>query len=89
VLNGLVIITFIERLRHEGKKIVEAVEEGAYAVEASVDDRIGRFAGICPDGNRDRGRRRGSATAGDRCYRRHHFFDSSYPSGSSRTLRPV
>ncbi len=29
VLNGLVIITFIERLRHEGKKIVEAVEEGA------------------------------------------------------------
>jgi cobalt-zinc-cadmium resistance protein CzcA len=29
VLNGLVIITFIERLRHEGKKIVEAVQEGA------------------------------------------------------------
>jgi cobalt-zinc-cadmium resistance protein CzcA len=29
VLNGLVIITFIERLRREGKKIVEAVEEGA------------------------------------------------------------
>lgn len=29
VLNGLVIITFIERLRHEGKKILEAVEEGA------------------------------------------------------------
>lgn len=29
VLNGLVIITFIERLRHEGKKILEAVQEGA------------------------------------------------------------
>jgi cobalt-zinc-cadmium resistance protein CzcA len=29
VLNGLVIITFIERLRHEGKKIAEAVQEGA------------------------------------------------------------
>lgn len=29
VLNGLVIITFIERLRTEGKKIVEAVQEGA------------------------------------------------------------
>ena len=29
VLNGLVIITFIERLRHEVKKIVEAVQEGA------------------------------------------------------------
>jgi cobalt-zinc-cadmium resistance protein CzcA len=29
VLNGLVIITFIERLRSEGMKIVEAVREGA------------------------------------------------------------
>lgn len=29
VLNGLVIITFIERLRHEGKTILEAVEKGA------------------------------------------------------------
>jgi heavy metal efflux system protein len=29
VLNGLVIITFIERLRQEGKSIVEAVQEGA------------------------------------------------------------
>ncbi|WP_441277230.1 efflux RND transporter permease subunit [Tardiphaga sp. 172_B4_N1_3] len=29
VLNGLVIITFIERLRHEGKTIMEAVHEGA------------------------------------------------------------
>lgn len=29
VLNGLVIITFIERLRGEGRKIVEAVREGA------------------------------------------------------------
>ncbi|UGV27400.1 CusA/CzcA family heavy metal efflux RND transporter [Rhodopseudomonas boonkerdii] len=29
VLNGLVIITFIERLRAEGMKIVEAVREGA------------------------------------------------------------
>jgi cobalt-zinc-cadmium resistance protein CzcA len=29
VLNGLVIITFIERLRQEGKSILEAVEEGA------------------------------------------------------------
>jgi cobalt-zinc-cadmium resistance protein CzcA len=29
VLNGLVIITFIERLRQEGKPIVEAVREGA------------------------------------------------------------
>jgi len=29
VLNGLVIITFIERLRHDGKTILEAVREGA------------------------------------------------------------
>ena len=29
VLNGLVIVTFIERLRSEGMKIVEAVREGA------------------------------------------------------------
>ncbi|WP_445487912.1 efflux RND transporter permease subunit [Rhodopseudomonas sp. RCAM05734] len=29
VLNGLVIITFIERLRHEGKTIMEAVHQGA------------------------------------------------------------
>jgi cobalt-zinc-cadmium resistance protein CzcA len=29
VLNGLVIITFIERLRGEGRRIVEAVREGA------------------------------------------------------------
>jgi cobalt-zinc-cadmium resistance protein CzcA len=29
VLNGLVIITFIERLRRDGKKVVEAVREGA------------------------------------------------------------
>ncbi|WP_047309063.1 efflux RND transporter permease subunit [Rhodopseudomonas palustris] len=29
VLNGLVIITFIERLRTEGRRIVEAVREGA------------------------------------------------------------
>lgn len=29
VLNGLVIITFIERLRSEGKNIIEAVEEGS------------------------------------------------------------
>jgi len=29
VLNGLVIITFIERLRNEGRTIVEAVHEGA------------------------------------------------------------
>jgi cobalt-zinc-cadmium resistance protein CzcA len=29
VLNGLVIITFIERLRREGRRLVEAVSEGA------------------------------------------------------------
>jgi cobalt-zinc-cadmium resistance protein CzcA len=29
VLNGLVIIAFIERLRHEGKPVIEAVHEGA------------------------------------------------------------
>ena len=29
VLNGLVIIAFIEKLRHEGKSVIEAVHEGA------------------------------------------------------------
>ncbi len=45
VLNGLVIIAFIERLREEGRPLLEAVHRGgADASAPGADDRAGRVA---------------------------------------------
>ncbi len=90
VLNGLVIIAFIERLRSEGRPVAEAVREGALDAAASrADDGAGRLARLRTDGDRDRCGRRGAAAAGDRGDRRHHLLDGVDVAGAAGALRAV
>ncbi len=90
VLNGLVIITFIEKLRREGQGLVDAVQGGrAHSPATGADDRAGRLAGLCPDGDRNRRRRGSAAAARDRRHRRDHFVDDPHAAGVARSLRAV
>lgn len=59
VLNGLVIIAFIEKLRDEGARLAEAVKEGARAPATGADDGARCLARLYPDGACNRARCRG------------------------------
>ena len=57
VLNGLVIIAFIQKLRDEGRAAGRGrARRRADAAAAGADDRAGRLARLRPDGDRDRRR---------------------------------
>ena len=70
VLNGLVMITFINKLRQDGLPVMEAVRQGALLrLRPVLDDGPGRLPGVSAHGHRYRHRGRGSAPAchgGDR-----------------------
>ena len=76
VLNGLVIIAFIERLRSEGHaRCRRGARRRADAAAAGADDGAGGVPRLRADGPRHRRRRRGAAAAGDGRDRRHHLLD--------------
>ena len=65
VLNGLVIITFIEQLRAEGRSVRRGgARRRADPAAPGADDGAGRQPRLRADGARDRRRRRGAAAAG-------------------------
>ena len=88
VLNGLVMLSFINGLRQEGKPLDEAVRE-ADAAAAGADDGAGGLAGLRAHGPRHRHRRRGAAPAGHRGDRRHHLVDHPDPAGAARAVPPA
>ena len=90
VLNGLVIIAFIERLRSEGTPLVEAVREGALTrLRPVLMTALVASLGFVPMAHRDRRRRRSAAAARDRRDRRHHLVDAADAAGAAGALRAV
>ena len=66
VLNGLVLVTSIERLRDAGATAADAVLRGADArLRPVLTTALVASLGLPPDGARDRRRRRGAAAARD------------------------
>jgi hypothetical protein len=60
VLNGVVMISFVNELRREGRPLDAAVREGALAPSPGADDGPGRVARLRADGDLDR---RGASAA--------------------------
>ena len=77
VLNGLVMITFINQLRAAGPAARRRDPQRlADAPAAGADDGAGRVARLRADGARHRHRRGGAEAAGDRRHRRDHLVDA-------------
>ena len=88
VLNGLVMISYFNQLREEGKSIRDSVIEGSLTRLASrADDRVGGQSWLRADGH-SHGRGSGSAaSARDRRHRRHpqlHVPDVGVAAGALR-----
>ena len=91
VLNGLVMISYFNQLREEGKTIRDSVIEGSLTRLASrADDALRRKPWLRADGDCDRRGRGSAASARDRRHRRHpqlHLPDAGVAAGALRLGR--
>ena len=83
VANSILLVTFAERARHEGRPVLEAAREGAGSrLRADPDDRRRDDLRHAADGHRLRRRRSASRAAGPRRHRRSagfHLRHADYP----------
>ncbi len=87
VLNGLVMITFINKLRDEGKPVDEALVQGAtHEAPTGSHDCIGGFTGLRSYGYCYRDRSGGAKASGNRCDRRPHIEHAAYALCAPRAL---
>ena len=90
LLNGIVMLSFINDLRKKGKSVKEAVEEGAQGAPAArPDDRHRRHHRVHPDGALHRHGRRGAAPARHGGHRRPPHGDLPDPVRPAHPLRLV
>jgi hypothetical protein len=85
ILNGLVLVTFIQQRLAAGTPLVDAVREGCLVrLAAGADDRAGRRGRLHPHGVQRRGGGRGAAPAGHRGPRRHRHQHAAHPARAAR-----
>ena len=90
VLNGVVMVSFINHLREEGKSVLDAVNEGSMTrLRPVLMTALGRESRIHPDGSGDKCRCRSSATAGDSRHRRADNIDAADATDIADALRMV
>jgi AcrB/AcrD/AcrF family protein len=79
VLNGVVMISYFNQLREEGRDVRSAVIEGSYALASRAHDCGCRSFRLYSDGALNKRRRGGPATARNGGYRRYYQLNVSYP----------
>ena len=89
VLNGIVMVSYINRLRRRRQDLAYAVRGGRIdASAARADDSAGGQPGLCSDGDIAQHRSGSSAAPGDCRYRRPHHFHAAYAVSSAVVLIP-
>ncbi len=87
VLNGVVLVSSIRRLREDGVAVAEAVYRGLRAaLPPGDDDRHGGAARAGAVPVRERPRRRGAAAAGHRGHRRADLVDAAHAGRAADAL---
>ena len=90
VLNGVVMVSFINHLREEGKSVLDAVKVRCNdQTQTCFDDRFGGKSRIYPDGSSDKRGRGSAASAGDGRHRRFNNFDAFDAAYFADSLRLV
>ena len=90
VLDGVVMVSYINKLREEGRTVQDSVVEGAQTrLRADPDDGARRQSWICSDGNCHFGRSRSAASTGHCRDRRPDRLDVSQASDSADPLPMV
>ena len=87
VLNGLVMVTYINQLRLRGTVTGRGDLPGRHDPSAAgADDGAGGLAGVCADGVGDRHRRRGAEAPGHRGHWRAGVQHAADPGGAARPV---
>jgi len=89
VLNGVVMVSYVNKLREEGRSVADAVREGAETRLPGADDGAGRQSGVYPDGARNFRWCRSAETLGNGGDRRTHYVNTIDVADSANALRLV
>ena len=88
VANSILLVTFAERARHEGRPLLEATREGAGGrLRAILMTAAAMIFGMVPDGHRIRRGRRAIGAAGPRGHRRPDRLDLCHSDHPAFDLR--